>query len=76
MHFDWVGAAAIYVTTDANGVWIKANRDGLRSLSNFLATLAEEDGRGPHFHLADYLGLETGSLELLVELVEDDRDFA
>lgn len=44
MRFDWVGAASIYVTTDANGAWIKANRDGLRSLSNFLATLAEEDG--------------------------------
>lgn len=67
MTFHWIDGFTINVAIDGNTVVIKANKEGLLSLTNHLKTLAEEPVPGAHFHLDEFNSLEDGSAELIVE---------
>ena len=66
MDLHWEEGFTISVGTDSNTVVIRANREGLLSLANHMAALAEETP-GSHIHLDEYNALEEGSVELIIE---------
>ena len=66
MDLQWEEGFTISVGTDSNTVVIRANREGLLSLANHMAALAEEIP-GSHIHLDEYSALEEGSVELIIE---------
>ena len=65
----WEEGFMIRVHIDNGSAVISANREGLLSLANHLASLADE-APGSHFHLDEYNALEEGSTELIVERTE------
>lgn len=68
MYFRWEPGFEISVTVEEDGaVLVSANRAGLVSLANHLATLAQGE-HTDHFHLDEYNSLEEGSAELIVAL--------
>ncbi|MBQ7501523.1 hypothetical protein IJT93_02240 [bacterium] len=69
MEFKWSESFAIEVKTDGKQVVISADREGLLSLANHLAALAEERP-GSHFHLDEYNSLEENSAELIIERIQ------
>ena len=50
-------------------VTISANREGLVSLANILADLADQ-APGSHVHLDEHNSLEDGSCELIVQKID------
>jgi hypothetical protein len=67
LQYKWEPGDRIDVTVDEEGVCIKGNAAGLRSLANHLLTLANEAvPRTSHIHLDSYGGLEDGSADLLI----------
>ena len=66
MEIHWTDGFEIQVKIQNAVVVISANREGLRSLANQLAALAEEKP-GSHIHYDEYNALEDGSAELLIE---------
>lgn len=68
MEVNWVDGFEIRVTVDSGTAVISANREGLLSLAEQLAALA--DGQpGDHIHYDDHTSLEEGSAELIVEKI-------
>ncbi len=65
----WEDGFKISVRTDGSAVVISANRAGLLSLADLMASLAEETA-GSHIHLDAYNSLEDGSRELIVEIAD------
>lgn len=65
----WVDGFQIRVRIQDGMPLISANREGLLSLANLLASLAEETP-GSHIHLDEYNSLEDGSTELTIEKTE------
>jgi len=68
MEFIWNDDFSISVRMEDDAVVISANKAGLLSLARHLETLANEGG---HFHLDQYNSLEEGSLELIVDNIEE-----
>ena len=68
MEIHWTDGFEIQVKIQNAVVVISANREGLRSLVNQLAALAEEKP-GSHIHYDEYNALEDGSAELLIEKI-------
>ena len=66
MNIEWKDGYRIRVKTICNQVVISANREGLLSLQQQLAALAEETP-GSHIHYDEYNSLEEGSAELIIE---------
>ena len=62
----WVEGFSISVRVDGDAATVSANREGLLSLANHLAELAQEPP-GSHIHLDAYNSLESGSAELIIE---------
>ena len=62
----WVEGYEIRVRVDGGTATISANREGLLSLANHLAELAEE-APGSHLHLDAHNALEDGSAEMVIE---------
>ncbi len=62
----WVEGYTIRVSVDGGTATVSANREGLLSLANHLAALAQERP-GSHLHLDAYNALEEGSAELILE---------
>ncbi|MBQ3414940.1 MAG: hypothetical protein IJH39_06260 [Clostridia bacterium] len=57
---------------DLNGeIIISANKEGLLSLANHFANLAQSDVPvGTHIHLDEYNSLEEGSAEIVIQKIE------
>ena len=69
MKLYWVDGFEIRVGIENGCAVVAANREGLLSLANHLAALAEEPP-GSHIHLDEYNALEDGSTELILERIE------
>ena len=69
MIISWNDGFKIEVKTTDNEVVISANKDGLLSLSQHFAALAEETP-GSHIHYDEYNSLEKGSADLIIEKTE------
>jgi hypothetical protein len=68
MEVNWVDGFEIRVTVDSGAAVISANREGLLSLAEQLAALA--DGQpGDHIHYDEHTSLEEGSAELIIERI-------
>ncbi len=67
MQFNWEDGFTIATKIENNAIVISANAAGLRSLSNHLMALADEESTQSHFHLDEYNSLEDNSVELIVE---------
>ena len=66
MKMEWKDGARIRVKTVCNQIVISANKEGLLSLQQQLAALADETP-GSHIHYDEYNSLEEGSSELIIE---------
>ena len=66
MKMEWKDGARIRAKTVCNQIVISANKEGLLSLQQQLAALAEETP-GSHIHYDEYNSLEEGSSELIIE---------
>lgn len=66
MDLQWVEGFTISTSIDGKAAVIRANREGLLSLANHLASLAKE-APGSHIHFDEYNSLEEGSADLIVE---------
>ena len=69
MIFSWVDGFELSVKVEDGTVVISGNKEGLLSLANHLATLADQEGND-HFHLDEHISLVEGSAELIVEKVD------
>ena len=69
MTTDWVDGFEIRVSIDTGEAVISANKEGLLSLAQQLAALAEESA-GSHLHYDAYNSLKEGSAELIFEKLE------
>ena len=68
VEIKWEDGFMIRVSTDVRTAVISANREGLLSLAEQLAALAEEEP-GSHIHYDMNNSLEDGSDELIIEKV-------
>ena len=66
MNIEWKDGFEIRVSLIQNQVVISANREGLLSLQQQLAALAEAPP-GIHIHYDEHNSLEEKSLELIIE---------
>ena len=66
MNIEWKDGFEIRVSLIQNQVVISANREGLLSLRQQLAALAEAPP-GSHIHYDEHNSLEEKSLELIIE---------
>jgi len=69
MRLYWADGFEIRVEIQNGSAVVSANREGLLSLSNHLAALAEEPP-GSHIHLDEHNSLEDGSAELILVRTE------
>lgn len=69
MDINWADGFEIKVTQRENETVVSANREGLISLSDILAALADERS-GSHIHLDVSNSLEDGSAGLIIEKTE------
>lgn len=65
MDIVWRDGFEITVKSDGDTVVISANREGLRSLADHFAALAEGEP-GDHIHYDEHNSLEEGSAEFIV----------
>ena len=66
MHIRWENGFEISTTVREGEIAISANKEGMLSLANILADLAEGQP-GDHVHLDTHNSLEDGSVELVIE---------
>lgn len=66
----WEHGAEIAVAFDGRGVVISANAEGLMTLARTMLAVASAHV-GSHMHLDDIGGLQEGSAELIIELVDN-----
>ena len=66
MECKWEDGSEIAVRIDEDTAVLRANREGLLSLSKLCAALANETP-GSHLHLDAFNALEDGSAELILE---------
>ncbi len=68
LKLDWVNGFEIKSNVSEDGMVIKANKEGLLSLSNHHANLAQSEvPTGTHIHLDSINSLEDGSDEIIIE---------
>lgn len=69
---EWEDGAAVWTRIDRGVPLIEGNAAGLRSLARLLLTLAYDPvPGGTHVHLAEWSGLQSGSVEVIVERSDD-----
>ncbi len=67
-HFKWEADFSIKIEHYDNNIVIKANKEGLISLSKMLMAMASEQvPNGFHIHLDSYNALEDNSVETIFE---------
>ncbi len=70
LRLDWVNGFEIKSNVSEDGMVIKANKEGLLSLANHLANLAQSDVPiGTHIHLDSLNSLEDGSDNIIIEKI-------
>lgn len=70
LRLDWVNGFEIKSNVSEDGMVIKANKEGLLSLANNLANLAQSDVPiGTHIHLDSLNSLEDGSDNIIIEKI-------
>lgn len=70
LKLDWVNGFEIKSNVSEEGIIIKANKEGLCSLANHLANLAQSDvPLGTHIHLDSLNSLEDGSDNIIIEKI-------
>lgn len=70
LKLDWVNGFEIKSNVSEDGMVIKANKDGLLSLANHLANLAQSDVPiGTHIHMDSLNSLEDGSDDIIIEKI-------
>ena len=72
MKTEWIDGFEIRVSVDHGEAVISANKEGLLSLAQQLAALAEETP-GSHIHYDEYNSLENGSTELIIVRTGDEE---
>lgn len=65
MDVKWIDGFDITVTAGDHEVVISANKEGLMSLADQLAAMAQESP-GSHIHYDEYNSLNEGSAELII----------
>ncbi len=70
MEMKWEDGFTIAVKIENNAVIITANKEGLLSLANHMAALAQDNAPGAHFHLDEHNALEENSTELIIEKID------
>ncbi len=70
MEMKWEDGFTIAVKIENNAVIITANKEGLLSLANHMAALAQDNAPGAHFHLDEHNSLEENSTELIIEKID------
>ena len=69
-RFKWEDNFSIKVEIIDGDVVLKANKEGLISLSNHLLNLSRDEfWSGYHFHLDESNSLEDGSTEIIIEKI-------
>lgn len=72
IQLNWERNFSIHVICKENEVSIMANNEGLISLAKHFLTLAQEDvPMGTHIHLDQFNSLEDGSVDLIIEKIEN-----
>ena len=70
LRLDWVNGFEIKSNVSEEGIIIKSNKEGLLSLANHLANLAQSDvPLGTHIHLDSLNSLEDGSDNIIIEKI-------
>ena len=70
LKLDWVNGFEIKSNVSEEGIIIKSNKEGLLSLANHLANLAQSDvPLGTHIHLDSLNSLEDGSDNIIIEKI-------
>ncbi len=70
LKLDWVNGFEIKSNVSEDGMVIKANKEGLLSLANHLADLAQSDVPiGTHIHLDSLNSLADGSDNIIIEKI-------
>lgn len=70
IKYNWIGDFTIKVSIEGNSIVICANKDGLMSLSNHFANLAQDEVPiNSHLHFDEYNSLEVGSLDLVIQKI-------
>lgn len=70
LRLDWVNDFEIKSNVNEDSMVIKANKEGLLSLANHLANLAQSDVPiGTHIHLDSLNSLEDGSDNIIIEKI-------
>ncbi len=70
MEMKWEDGFEIAVKIENNAVIITANKEGLLSLANHMAALAQDNAPDAHFHLDEHNSLEENSTELIIEKID------
>lgn len=68
-YFDWSETAFLKIKQNNDDVTISGNAEALRYLGEYCLRLAENTMPGAHMHLDEFLGIESGSVELIIEKV-------
>jgi hypothetical protein len=70
LQLGWQPGSVIRVSVTHGVPVITANSTGLETLANHFLTLAQPDvAAGTHIHYDDWVGLEEGSSELIVDKI-------
>lgn len=70
LKLDWVNGFEIKSNVSEDGMVIIANKEGLLSLANHLANLAQSDVPiGTHIHMDSLNSLEDGSDDIIIEKI-------
>ena len=70
LRLDWVNGFEIKSNVSEDCMVIKANKEGLLSLANHLANLAQSEvPTGTHIHMDSINSLEDGSDEIIIEKI-------
>lgn len=68
--FNWIDGFEIETEVIADKIYLKGNKEGLKSLAGILLGLAEEDvPNNYHVHLDSLNSLEDGSTEIVIEKI-------
>ena len=68
VNTEWVDGFELRAIAENGTIVISANREGLLSLANHMAALAESEP-GDHIHYDEYNSLQEGSAEIIIERV-------
>ena len=69
-YFDWSETAFLKIKQNNDDVTISGNAEALRYLGEYCLRLGESTTPGAHMHLDEFLGVEPGLVELVIEKID------